>query len=79
MVLIGYLFYQLYRLFPEGKPYIGKCLPVAIKKYVPEGQRNIIIYRGAYFGIFEILEFLDLYAYLDTTAKTRLRPVLAKL
>jgi hypothetical protein len=79
MVLIGYLFFQLYRLLPDGKPYIGKSLPVALKKYVPEGQRSVICYWGMYFGVFEFLEFLDIYASMDECIKTRLRPVLAKL
>jgi len=79
MVVIGYLFFQLFRLLPEGKPYIGKSLPVALKKYVPDGQRSVICYWGLSFGIFEFLEFMDIYALLDISIRTRLRPVLAKV
>ena len=79
MVLVGYLYYQLFRLLPEGKPYVGKCLPVALKKYVPEGPRSVICYAGSHFGIFEFLEFLDIYAELDAAVKARLRPVLAMI
>lgn len=79
MVLIGYLYFQLFQLFPEGKPYVGKCLPVALKKYVPDGQRSVICYWGLFFGIFDFLEFLDIYASLDAIVKTRLRSVLSKM
>ena len=78
MVLVGYLFYQLFRLFPEGKEYIGKCLPVAIKKYVPRGTKGVVCYWGASFGIFKFVEFLDIYASLDAAIRERLRPILAK-
>jgi hypothetical protein len=79
MVLVGYLYFQLFRLLPEGKDYIGKSLPVALKKYVPDGQRNVVCYWGSSFGVFEFLEFLDIYASLDTEVKTRLRPILARI
>lgn len=78
MVLVGYLFFQLFRLLPEGKPYVGKSLPVALKNYVPDGSRSVVCYRGVAFGIFEFVEFLDLYASVDADVKDRLRPVLAK-
>ena len=79
MVLVGYLYFQLFRLLPEGKPYIGKSLPVALKKYVPDGQRSVVCYWRSSFGIFGLLEFMDIYASLDTTIRTLLRSVLAKV
>jgi len=44
MVLIGYLFFQLYKGMKEGRKYGGKTLPVAIKKYVESGPKSLIIY-----------------------------------
>jgi len=79
MVLFGYLFFQLYRLGPEGKAYEGKSLPIALKNYVPVGAKGVVCYRDQYFGLFELLEFMDLYAGLDPTIRLRLRPVLKKV
>lgn len=79
MVLIGYLYFQLFKLLPGGEFYIGKSLPVALKKYVPEGQRSVICYCGLFFGIFEFLEFLDIYAALPPNIQIQLRPALSKV
>lgn len=79
MVLIGYLFFQLYRSMEEGKKYAGKTLPVAAKKYVEEGPKSVIVYSGQYFGIFGFLEFIQLYASCGVEVKQRLDPILGKV
>lgn len=79
MVLIGYLFFQLYKGMEEGRKYAGKTLPVAIKKYVENGPKSVIIYSGQYFGIFGFLEFIQLYALCGTEVKRCLDPILAKV
>ncbi len=79
MLLIGYLFFQLYRGMEEGKKYAGKSLPVAIKKYVEQGAKSVIIYSGQYFGVFGFLEFVQLYAACSSEVKNRLNPILAKV
>jgi hypothetical protein len=79
MVLIGYLFFQLYKSMEEGRKYAGKALPVAIKKYVENGQKSVIIYSGQYFAIFGFLEFIQLYASCGTEVKQCLDPILAKV
>lgn len=79
MVLIGYLFFQLYKGMEEGEKYAGKSLPVAIKKYVEEGSKSVIIYSGQYFGIFGFLEFIQLYSSCGTEVKQCLDPILAKV
>ena len=79
MVLIGYLFYQLYTLMDEGKKYSGKSLPVAIKKHVPSGAKTVTIYAGNYFAVFGFLEFIQLYESVDMDVKALLNPVLAKV
>lgn len=79
MVLIGYLFFQLYKEMEEGRKYTGKSLPVAIKKYVGDGSKSVIIYSGQYFAIFGFLEFIQLYASCSTEVKQCLDPILAKV
>ena len=79
MVLIGYLFFQLYKGMDEGQEYTGKSLPVAIKKYVGTGPKSVIIYSGQYFGIFGFLEFIQLYASCGTEVKQCLDPILGKV
>ena len=79
MVLIGYLFFQLYKGMEEGKKYAGKSLPVAMKKYVGNESKSVIIYSGQYFAIFGFLEFIQLYASCGTEVKQCLDPILAKV
>jgi hypothetical protein len=79
MVLIGYLYFQLYKSMEEGRKYAGKTLPVAIKKYVENGPKSVIIYSGQYFAIFGFLEFIQLYASCGTEVKQCLDPILAKV
>lgn len=79
MVLIGYLFFQLYKGMEEGMKYIGKTLPVATKKYVETGPKSVITYSGQYFAIFGFLEFIQLYASCGTEVKKCLDPILAKV
>jgi len=79
MVLIGYLYFQLYKSMEEGKKYIGKTLPVAIKKYVENGPKSVIIYSGQYFAIFGFLEFIQLYASCGTEVKQCLDKILSKV
>jgi len=79
MVLIGYLYFQLYKGMEEGMKYAGKTLPVAIKKYVENRPKTVIIYSGQYFGIFGFLEFIQLYASCGTEVKKCLDKILAKV
>ncbi len=79
MVLIGYLFFQLYKGMEEGMKYAGKTLPVAIKKYVETGPKSVIVYSGNSFGIFGFLEFIQLYASCGAEVKQRLDPILGKV
>ncbi|AEE97492.1 hypothetical protein [Mahella australiensis] len=79
MLLIGYLYFQLYKEAEEGYKYAGKSLPVAMKKYTKEGPKFVIIYSGQYFGIFGFLEFIQLYASCGIEVKQYLDPILAKV
>jgi len=79
MVLIGYLFFQLYKSMEEGIKFTGKTLPVAVKKYVETGPKSVIIYSGQYFAIFGFLEFIQLYASCGTEVRRCLDLVLGKV
>jgi hypothetical protein len=79
MVLIGYLFFQLYKGMEEGKKYQGKTLPVAVKKFTGDAPKIVVIYAGQYFGLFGFLEFIQLYASCGIEVKRRLDPILGKV
>jgi hypothetical protein len=76
--LLGYLMFQLYVLMEDGARWAGKSLPVIIKKYVPpENPKAVIIYSGRFFAVFPFIEFLRLYATLDSSIRSELDGVLA--
>ncbi|MFR5684384.1 MAG: transposase, partial [Clostridia bacterium] len=61
-VLFGYLFYQIYTLLPEGEKYLGKSLPIILKKYVPQVQPYVVLYVGYEFGVLTLFELMEFYA-----------------
>ena len=69
-VLLGYLFFQLYTLLPDGERYCGKSLPVLLKRYQAKIQGFIVIYIGCEFGIFTFMEIVKLYS--ESTIKTKM-------
>jgi hypothetical protein len=79
MLLIGYSYFQIYKNTEEGNKYARKSLPVILKNYNSEKQKQIIIYSGMYFGIFNFLEFLKIYSSCDKTLQEILDPILAKV
>ncbi len=49
------------------------------KNYVQKDRiTSIIVYAGTYFGRFDLLEFMDIYASCNEEIKKRLHPILAK-
>jgi hypothetical protein len=78
-VLIGYMFFQVYRTMDVGQQYAGKCLQTASKKYVTDKPLCLVIYAGQYFGTFGFYEFILLYESLSADVKERLKFVLSKL
>ena len=78
--LLGYLSFQLYVGTEEGNRWLGKSLPVIMKKYIPPNKpKTVIIYSGHYFAIFSLVEFLRLYASLEANAQETLDSVLSVL
>ena len=74
--LVGYLFYQLYTMSPEGEKYAGKSLPILLKVYPIKAQRYMVIYSGDNFGIFDLVEFMDIYVKCGEPVREKLRPIL---
>lgn len=75
-VLLGYLFFQLYTLLPEGKKYAHKCLPVALKKYVEKTHQYAVLYAGGEFGILTLLELLELFASCSDNVREEFKKVM---
>lgn len=78
-VLFGYLFFQLYTMLPEGEKYLGKSLPVILKNYTPQTLAYIILYVGAFFGIFSLLEVMQIYAESGDAVRLKIGDVIGKL
>ena len=74
-VLFGYLFFQLYTILPNGEQYFGKSFPVLLKGYQPKAQGYIAIYQGGEFGIFTLVEVMNLYAETNEIVRKKLNEV----
>ncbi len=79
MTLVGYLYFQIYKNLEEGKAYTGKSLPVVVKNYKETRPKAVVVYVGQYFGIFPLLEFLQLYAECTSEVRQLLDPIIAKV
>ena len=77
MVLIGYMYFQLYKNLDEGRKFSKKSLPVILKNYKEQKPKSVVIYAGQYFGVFSFLEFIQLYADCDEKVRKLLEPTLA--
>lgn len=75
-VLLGYLFFQLYTLLPEGAKYLHKSLPVILKTYMPEIQPYVVLYAGDEFGVLTLFELLELYAQSPDETKKKFEKIL---
>lgn len=58
-VLLGYLFYQLYINSENGQKYLGKSLPVLLKKHKSTFLNYLVLYGGKYFCCMNIKEFFE--------------------
>ena len=58
-VLLGYLFYQLYINSEQGQKYLGKSLPVLLKKQRTDFINHLVLYSGKYFCCMSIVEFFE--------------------
>lgn len=77
--LLGYLFFQVFKLMDEGAAFMRKSLPVAMKKYkemAGKCPKSVIVCVGQYFSVFPFLMFMKLYASLGAEVQSRLDGVL---
>ena len=58
-VLLGYLFYQLYINSEQGQKYLGKSLPVLLKKQGIGFISHLVLYSGKYFCCMSLVEFFE--------------------
>jgi len=65
MVLIGYLYFQIYVELDEGAAYAGRSLPVILKNWVPVRKASFVVYANGFFAVFGFLEIMLLYSSLD--------------
>lgn len=79
MLLMGYLFFQVYTTTDEGYKYCGKTLPVAAKNYTEEGPTPIIIYAGHCFGIFSFWEAMQLVMNCSDEIRAKMKPILSRI
>lgn len=78
-VLFGYLFFQLYTLLPDGEKHYGKSLPVLLKRYQAKIHGFLIIYIGNEFGVFTLIEVMQLYSDADKQTKYILEQAIQKM
>lgn len=57
-VLLGYLFYQLY-INNSGERYLGRSLPVILKKYKANFFNQLVLYSDNHFCCMTMKEFLE--------------------
>ncbi|MFA5313922.1 MAG: transposase [Methanomassiliicoccales archaeon] len=77
--LFGYLFFQLYTTMDDGSKYARKSLPVVLKGYDAKTMKYAIAYVGVWFGIFSLLELMDIYADSSTRIRQKLKPILEEV
>jgi len=74
-VLFGYLFFQLYTATDAGNKYAKKSLPVILKGYDAKTLKYVIAYVDVWFGIFSLLELMDIYADVSESIREKLKPM----
>ena len=79
MLLIGYLFFQLYKDTEEGKQYSKKSLPIILKNYVRKKKASVVVYAGSYFATFDLLEIMQLYASCGAEVRKHLDVIFSKV
>ena len=75
-VLFGYLFFQIYTMFPEGEKLAGKSLPVLLKVYDAKPQSFVVLYSGCEFGVITLLDMMELYMACSKTSRDKIRKIM---
>lgn len=77
-VLLGYMFFQLYTMLPDGYAYAGKSLPVVLKNYAYTAHGFYVLYSDDIFGVVETTALMDLYVQCNEEARVALKNVMQK-
>lgn len=75
-VLFGYLFFQIYTMFPEGEKLAGKSLPVLLKVYDAKPQSFVVLYSDCEFGVITLLDMMELYMACSETSRDKIRKIM---
>ena len=75
-VLLGYLFFQLYTMLPDGEQFAGKSLPVIMKNYKSNASHHLVIYSDEIFGVLTIAQMAEVYAQCDKTVRRLISAIL---
>lgn len=79
MLLFGYLFFQIYTTTEEGNDLTGKTLPVVVKNYISHEPKRIILYAGDHFGLFSLVELMEIIKDCSDEVFNKMRPVFASV
>ena len=66
-------------MLPEGEQFAGRSLPVLIKNYQPKALGHVVVYAGDYFGVFSILELMEVYSGCSAKVKSAIASILNNL
>lgn len=75
-VLLGYLFFQLYTMLPEGEPLAGRSFPVVLKNYCPVSSHHLAIYSGDIFGVMTVFDIVQLYSNCSPDVQEKIADIL---
>ena len=83
LTTLGFLFYQLFTRTKIGEKYFGKTIQTAFRIFDRDKSREIkgkdarfIIYYNGYFGIFKLLEIMNIYADVPKNIRTKIGKVI---
>jgi hypothetical protein len=78
-VLFGYLFFQLYTTMDDGAKYAKKCLPVVLKGYDAKVMKYVIAYADVWFGVFSLMELIDISRKCNDEVYQKLKTILTEV
>jgi len=83
LTALGFLFYQLFTQTKTGEKYLGKSIQTAFIIFDRDKLREIkgkdarfVIYYNGYFGIFKVIELMDIYADVPKKIRAKIKKVM---
>lgn len=84
MMLLGYMFYIVYKNTDEGEKYKNKSLETILKNYKRNWKERLdhveklIVFWKKTFGIIEFTDFLDIYAESTMEIRGKIKKVIKR-